>query len=134
MKNDCHYHPGEPAKWHCGECQIHYCSGCMPDADPRRQTGLCPHCGRNMRYLGAATEVEPFWQRLSAFFRYPFYSDPLLVVIFCTIVPLFLSPGLIGWIIYMVLLLVLIKYCYTVIRHTANGHMKPPPEIGRAHV
>ena len=127
MKNDCHYHPGEPAKWHCGECQIHYCSGCMPDADPRRQTGLCPHCGRNMRYLGAATEVEPFWQRLSAFFRYPFYADPLLVVIICTVVPLFLSPGLVGWIIYMVLLLVLIKYCYTVIRHTANGHMKPPP-------
>jgi tetratricopeptide (TPR) repeat protein len=80
-----------------------------------------------MRYLGAATEVEPFWQRLSAFFRYPFHFDPLLVVIVCTVVPLFLSPGLIGGLIYILLLLVLIKYCYTVIRHTANGHMKPPP-------
>ncbi|WP_189571265.1 DUF4013 domain-containing protein [Marinobacter zhanjiangensis] len=127
MKNDCHYHPGEPAKWHCGECLIHYCSACMPDANPRQQSGLCPHCGRQMRYLGAATEAEPFWQRLSAFFRYPFHSDPLLVIIVCTLVPLFLSPGLIGGLVYIVLLLVLIKYCYTVIRHTASGHMKPPP-------
>lgn len=127
VKNDCHYHPGEPAKWHCGECLIHYCAACMPDADTRRQSGLCPHCGRAMRYLGAATEAVPFWQRLSAFFRYPFHSDPLLVIIVCTLVPMFLEPGLIGWMVYLLLLLVLIKYCYTVIRHTANGHMKPPP-------
>lgn len=127
MKNDCYYHPGQPAKWHCGDCLIHYCSGCMPDADPKKQSGLCPHCGRHMRYLGAATEVEPFWQRLSAFFRYPFYSDPLLVIIVCTVVPLFLTDGLISLLIYLVLLLILIKYCYTVIRHTAAGHMKPPP-------
>ncbi|MFW5824624.1 MAG: tetratricopeptide repeat protein [Marinobacter sp.] len=127
MKNDCYYHPLEPAKWYCGQCLIHYCSGCMPDADPRRQHGLCPHCGRQMRYLGAATEAEPFWQRLSAFFRYPFHMDPLLVVIFCTLVPLFFNRGLLGWVVYVVLALVLFKYTYAVIRHTAGGHMKPPP-------
>ncbi|MGM0571247.1 hypothetical protein [Marinobacter sp.] len=127
MKNDCHYHPLEPAKWVCGECLIHYCSGCMPDADPRRQHGLCPHCGRTLRYLGAATEAEPFWQRLSAFFRYPFHRDPLMVVAFCTLVPVFLGQGILGWITYVVLALVLFKYTYAVIRHTAEGHMKPPP-------
>lgn len=127
MRNDCHYHPLEPAKWFCGECLIHYCSACMPDADPRRQHGLCPHCGRNMRYLGAATEVVPFWQRLSSFFRYPFHASPMLVILVCTLVPMFLSPGLAGWIVYTVLGLVLVKYCYSVIRHTAAGHMKPPP-------
>lgn len=127
MKNDCHYHPLEPAKWVCGECLIHYCSGCMPDADPRRQHGLCPHCGRTLRYLGAATEAEPFWQRLSAFFRYPFHRDPLLVVAFCTLVPIILGHGVLGWITYVLLALVLFKYTYAVIRHTAEGHMKPPP-------
>lgn len=127
MKNDCHYHPGEPAKWHCGECQIHYCSGCMPDADPKRQTGLCPHCGRNMRYLGAATEVEPFWQRLSSFFRYPLHSDPLLVVIFCTAIPMFFGGGMMSWYASTIVLLILVKYGLTALRQTANGQMKPPP-------
>ncbi len=127
MKNDCHYHPLEPAKWVCGECLIHYCSGCMPDADPRRQHGLCPHCGRTLRYLGAATEAVPFWQRLSAFFRYPFHRDPLMVVAFCTLVPIFLGQGILGWVTYVLLALVLFKYTYAVIRHTAEGHMKPPP-------
>ena len=80
MKHDCHYHPGDPAKWHCGECQMHYCSRCMPDADTRQRRGLCPRCSKAMRYLGAATEVVPFWQRVGAFFRYPFHTDPLIVI------------------------------------------------------
>ncbi len=91
MKHDCHYHPGDPAKWHCGECQMHYCSRCMPDADTRqRRGGLCPpRCSKAMRYLGAATEVVPFWQRVGgAFFRYPpFHTDPLIVIAICTLVP-----------------------------------------------
>ena len=98
----------------------------MPDADPRRQAGSCPHCGRNMRYLGAATEVEPFWQRLSAFFRYPFHPDPLILLVICTVVPMFINRGFLGWFVQAVLGYVLIKYCFTAIKHTAEGRMKPP--------
>ncbi|MDX1757379.1 MAG: hypothetical protein R3175_15080 [Marinobacter sp.] len=127
MKHDCHYHPGEPAKWHCSECQIHYCTRCMPDADTHRKHGLCPKCSRVMRYLGAATEAVPFWNRLSAFFRYPFYLDPLLVIAICTLVPLVLSANLVGLVISLLLFLALLKYTYAVINHTADGHMKPPP-------
>ncbi|WP_404365475.1 hypothetical protein [Marinobacter sp.] len=127
MKHDCHYHPGEPAKWHCGACQMHYCSSCMPDADTRKQLALCPHCGQSMRYLGAASEVVPFWNRLSAFFRYPFHLGPLMVIGICTLVPMMLSTNLAGALITLALLLALFKYTYTVIRHTADGHMEPPP-------
>ncbi len=80
-----------------------------------------------MRYLGAATEVVPFWNRLSAFFRYPFHMDPLIVIAICTLVPALLGRNLIGLLITLMLLLALFKYTYTVIRHTAEGHMKPPP-------
>ncbi|MDI9244016.1 hypothetical protein [Marinobacter sp. CHS3-4] len=127
MKHDCHYHPGDPAKWHCGECQVHFCSRCMPDADHRKQHALCPICNRSMRYLGAATEVVPFWNRIGAFFRYPFSTDPLAVIAICTLVPLLLSNNLIGLIVTLVLVLALLKYTYAVVRHTAEGHMKPPP-------
>ena len=127
MKHDCHYHPGEPAKWHCGECQIHYCNRCMPDADTRQRRALCPHCSKAMRYLGAATEVVPFWQRLGAFFRYPFHTDPLIVIAICTLVPVMAPANLIGILIWLVLALALFKYTYAVINHTAEGHLKPPP-------
>ncbi|PCM42906.1 hypothetical protein [Marinobacter sp. ANT_B65] len=126
MKHDCHYHPGEPAKWHCGECQMHYCTRCMPDADIRRRQALCPRCSKAMRYLGAATEVVPFWNRLGAFFRYPFHSDPLMVIAICTLVPVIAPANLIGILIWLVLALALFKYTYAVINHTAEGHLKPP--------
>ncbi|PSF05102.1 hypothetical protein C7H09_15975 [Marinobacter fuscus] len=127
MKHDCHYHPGDPAKWHCGECQVHYCSRCMPDADTRQRRGLCPRCSKAMRYLGAATEVVPFWQRIGAFFRYPFHTDPLMVIAICTLVPVVAPANLIGLLIWLVLALALFKYTYAVINHTAEGHLKPPP-------
>jgi len=127
VKHDCHYHPGEPAKWHCGECQIYYCTRCMPDANGRARQGLCPHCSKAMRYLGAATEVVPFWQRIGAFFRYPFHTDPLIVIAICTLVPILAPNNLVGGLVWLVLALALFKYTYAVINHTAEGHLKPPP-------
>lgn len=99
----------------------------MPDADVVHQRALCPHCARAMRYLGAASEVQPFWTRLPAFFRYPLNRDPVLVILICTLVPVFLGPNGFGVIASLLLLLALFKYNYAVIRHTAEGHMTPPP-------
>src|SRR5690554_5579308 len=99
----------------------------MPDADTRQRRALCPRCSKAMRYLGAATEVVPFWQRVGAFFRYPFHTDPLIVIAICTLVPLIAPPNLIGLLIWIVLALALFKYTYAVINHTAEGHLKPPP-------
>lgn len=126
MKHDCHYHPGDPAKWHCGECQVHYCTRCMPDADTRQRRALCPTCSKSMRYLGAATEVVPFWNRIGAFFRYPFHTDPLIVIAICTLVPLVAPANLIGILVWLLLALALFKYTYAVINHTAEGHLTPP--------
>lgn len=106
---------------------MHYCSRCMPDADTRNRRALCPHCSKAMRYLGAATEVVPFWNRIGAFFRYPFHSDPLIVIAICTLVPVVAPANLIGILIWLVLALALFKYTYAVINHTAEGHLKPPP-------
>lgn len=99
----------------------------MPDADSHRGHGVCPKCNRHLRYLGSATEVEPFWNRIGAFFRYPFHTDPLIVIAICTLVPMALSADLIGLIVSLFLFIALLKYTYAVINHTAEGHMKPPP-------
>lgn len=127
MKHDCHYHPGAPAKWHCGECLMHFCARCMPDANSHQRKALCPVCSKSMRPLGAATEVVPFWNRIGSFFRYPFHTDPLIVIAICTLVPLAAPASLLGILIWLVLALALFKYTYAVINHTAEGHLRPPP-------
>ena len=99
----------------------------MPDADTRSRQALCPHCSQAMRYLGAATEVVPFWHRIGAFFRYPFHTDPLVVIAICTLVPVLAPANLLGALVWLVLALALFKYTYAVINHTAEGHLKPPP-------
>jgi hypothetical protein len=98
----------------------------MPDADTRQRNALCPGCNKAMRYLGAATEVVPFWNRIGSFFRYPFHSDPLTVIAICTLVPVIAPANLIGILIWLLLALALFKYTYAVINHTAEGHLKPP--------
>lgn len=96
----------------------------------RRSTpapGALPQCSQAMRYLGAGTEVTPFWNRLGAFFRYPFHLDPLLVIAICTLVPLAAPANLFGLLLALALAVCLFKYTYAVIRHTAEGHLRPPP-------
>lgn len=129
VKQDCHYHPGVPARWHCSQCQTDYCSRCMPDADLRLRRALCPHCNRVMQYLGSGTDVPPFWNRLSDFFRYPFHRDPLLVIAICTLVPMLAPENRLMIPVALALLVCLVKYAYTVIRTTAAGQLQPPPAM-----
>lgn len=126
MTSYCDYHPNEAAKWHCAGCQRQYCAGCMPDADRKNHRGFCPQCNHSLKYQGAAGQVEPFWTRIGAFFRYPLSADPLILIALCTLVPAVLSANLIGLVVSVVLLFVLFKYTYSVIQHTAEGNLKPP--------
>jgi len=123
----CSYHPHRSARWHCDHCVLDFCTGCMPDGDAERQTGNCPICSRRLRYSGAAGEVEPFWNRIGRFFLYPLAADPIIVILICTLVPVMLQPNLIGLLISLFLAMALLKYGYSVITHTSEGHMTPPP-------
>lgn len=123
----CDYHPADTARWHCTSCHRHYCSGCMPDAQPKRQLGYCPACGEAMQFSGAAGEIEPFWNRMPHFFAYPLRQDPVLLILLCTLVPLFLGANLVSAAVSLFLFLALFKYLYHIIEHTAQGHLEPPP-------
>ena len=101
----------------------------MPDADSRQHRALCPRCSKAMRYLGSGNDIVPFWNRIGAFFRYPFHSDPLIVIAICTLVPLMAPENLFGIAVWFVLALALMKYTYAVINRTAEGHLNPPPVL-----
>ena len=126
MIKTCHYHPTSPAKWHCQACSSYYCKSCMPDADESKQTGICPKCSKNLHYQGAAHDVEPFWNRIGAFFGYPFTMDPMILIAVCTFVPIFLGQNLLGLLGAFFLFCILTKYVYSIVEHTSEGKMTPP--------
>ena len=130
-KTYCSYHPMKPALWFCEGCNAAFC----PDCVTRRELGgyrkntmhLCPKCGSAAERLPVQNLIEPFWNRLSRFFAYPFTTT---VVVFMLVLSLFMTlfsaPGLISGIIQMLLFGVLLKYCFAVLRQTARGNMNPP--------
>ncbi|UZE96590.1 hypothetical protein [Alkalimarinus alittae] len=98
----------------------------MPDANEAKQQGLCPKCCKNLRYQGAANDVEPFWNRIGAFFKYPIAVDPMMLIAVCTFVPIFLGQNLFGLLGAFLLFCILTKYVYSIVEHTSEGRMTPP--------
>ncbi len=125
----CKYHPTRPAHWLCPKCQTPLC----PDCILKREKGgyglgtkkiyLCPQCRIEADWIGASNLIEPFWQRLPVFFAYPFKAQPLSLNIILTIMVVFF-----GWIPFFkfLVLAVLIKYAYMVLRKTVYGDLRPP--------
>jgi hypothetical protein len=103
----CHYHPTPPAHWACAGCNLTLC----PDCVTRRDRGelltdesiyLCPKCGREVDWLGAAHLIEPFWNRLPRFFTYPFSVQPLILITILSIISLMFSgKGLLSGLIHL---------------------------------
>ena len=125
MDSFCHYHPLQPSLWYCANCQKTYCGDCVATKS-QGYSAQCPNCQQSLRPSGSANHVTPFWQCLSDFFAYPVAKDPIVLVALCTLVPAFLSQGLITLIVMVVLLCAQTKYMYQVIENTSRGELKPP--------
>lgn len=131
MANFCTYHPIQPSKWRCAACHRQFCKQCMPDAIENTQKGRCPSCGHSLTFLGMATHIQPFWHRLSAFFLYPLSPNALTILLLCTVLPFFFPNNLLGGLAGLALFCVLLKYTYSIIEYTAEGHLSPP-KVGQA--
>lgn len=125
-KVTCKYHTDIPARWACRNCQINYCKGCIKD-DGHGRDPHCPVCRQQLESLGSANLIVPFWQRLGKFFLYPLEPQATLFLVVLTVLTLILSGGLMGFLFYLVISIVFIKYCYAVLEDTAMGHLKPMP-------
>jgi tetratricopeptide (TPR) repeat protein len=124
----CSYHPTKAARFHCPKCEANFCPECIS----RRQTEVygkprdfffCPKCNVHAEVLSVGSFIAPFWNRLPKFFAYPFHLRPLLLILLLSSVGAFLSSipfvSLILWV-------VLIKYCYAIVRNTVSGNLRPP--------
>jgi len=130
-KTFCTYHPVTPASWRCSGCDASFCADCIS----RRELGgyrktslyLCPKCGGVAEALPVQNILEPFWSRLPKIFAYPCeFTVILFMVILSVFMTLFSGPDLLSAVIQLLLFGVLLKYCFAVLKQTAQGNIAPP--------
>lgn len=123
----CRYHVLEPAEWRCPSCQIDFCTSCSPDpveedsSIPRK----CPHCKAALLPLAAAYNAPPFWQRLTAFLRYPLSPIGLVLMAMAFLVPLVAPEGLLLNGARLAFLLPLCVYLWAVFENMLTGDPSP---------
>lgn len=96
-----------------------------------RQSGkniVCPACDRSLRKLSTAHAIPPFWKRMPQIFTYPFNSGSLIQLLGFSLFSLLLFVPL--WPVVIVASLILpfmvLRYAFSVMQHTAMGHLSPP--------
>lgn len=123
----CRYHVLEPADWRCQSCHIDFCSSCSPDpleedsAVPRK----CPHCKSVLQPLAAAYNAPPFWQRLTAFLRYPLSPVGGVLLFLAFLVPLVAPEGMLLHAARLAFLLPLTLYLWAAFEKVATGDLEP---------
>ncbi len=129
MGSFCSYHPTKPAHWICPKCQARLCPSCVVEREKgsyglkKDKIHLCPKCFIEAEWVGASNLIEPFWNRMPAFFAYPLKPQPLLFNLILTLAAVFL-----GWVPFFNLFIgaALIKYAYKILLNTLYGDMRPP--------
>jgi tetratricopeptide (TPR) repeat protein len=88
---------------------------------------VCPGCGCAVEDLPDQDLVEPFREMLPRFLAYPFTAWAVVfMLVLSVLMALFSSPGALSKVIELLLFGVLLKYCFAVLRQTAQGDMTPP--------
>ncbi|MGH8353619.1 MAG: hypothetical protein ACRERY_08820 [Pseudomonas sp.] len=123
-KTLCHYHPAQPATWHCAPCQRPYGDCCIPlNAEAPDETPVCPLCRGPLDFLGAANSAQPFWERIPQFFGYGLQPGPLAFGALLALASLFMPRSLLLWI---GLFSVATKYFHSVIEASSQADKEAP--------
>lgn len=80
----------------------------------------------------AVAPIQPFWERLGSFIRYPLRSDALVVLLALSLGQVLTLMPILGWVIGLLLLATGYKYAFTILRETANGRLDPPGGVMEA--
>jgi tetratricopeptide (TPR) repeat protein len=129
MSITCTLHRSEPAHFQCDECGSSLCDECISLRETSGFSGknrdyFCPACELPARMIGLGNVLEPFWNRLGAIFLYPLQPAPLLLTLVLSIIGALFA----GWgIVQLLVWIVMVKYAYASLIHTAQGSLRAPP-------
>lgn len=75
--------------------------------------------------------IVPFWQRLNEITLYPAKPAAMITIGVLALARLLgLLPGLVGWLLDLLVTVALYRFAFEVLRATANGRMEPPEGMG----
>ncbi|NVK21163.1 MAG: hypothetical protein HWD86_01475 [Kangiellaceae bacterium] len=129
---NCKYHINKNALWHCQQCDTPFCIDCC-DIEPGLIAPRCLLCRHHLDSYGISDKVEPFWNKLGEFNKYPFQEAALKFLMTFAVIAFVL--GLIisfipFWIIKFVLTLTIISigigYVFKVLTKVARGNFAAP--------
>ena len=132
MRTFCSYHPTKPAHFSCSSCAAEYCSECITKRSMQRYGKpetyhYCPKCEGLADRLAISNVIDPFWNRLPKLFLYPFHPRALvLMLVLSAGVVFFSKPGLINFIMNIILWGIGLKYCHAALQNTAHARYYPP--------
>lgn len=122
----CKYHPLTSATYHCNTCKVHCCDTCVDEGEKPHNENRCFVCRKEMDFLGAVNSVDPFWRRLQESFRYPLKTGSLILIGAVSFFTTALSFMPLGFLWYLILEGVLLKYCFRCLENTSDGEMTAP--------
>jgi len=123
----CNYHPRVFARWHCPGCQVNLCPDCVQTtSNPYRDTPDCPLCDQPTESLGLGNVIVPFWHRLPKIFAYPLQPTALIYLLGLSLLGLFQTLPLLGFLVGLLLYLATMQYSLRLMERTASGRMEPP--------
>lgn len=85
----------------------------------------CPQCKTLLQPLAAAYNAPPFWQRLTAFLRYPLSPIPGVLMVLAFLVPLVAPAGVLLTVAQLGFLVALTLYLWAVFEVVASGEVEP---------
>ncbi|MGL1931849.1 MAG: B-box zinc finger protein [Desulfotalea sp.] len=128
MSIPCTFHRSAAAHFQCHECGSAFCENCITPRETRGYAGkdvdyFCPGCNIPAELIGLGNVIEPFWQRLTSIFLYPFQLTPLILTLLLAILGTIFSGSVL---VSLFVWVVMMKYAYVALTTTAQGSLKAP--------
>lgn len=124
MMHYCKYHPKQHAAWFCQNCEVPFCSSCVPE-DTQNYFPKCTLCRRSLKSLSVSHRIPPFWQQLPQLLTKPFNSGSILFILVFALVLSLLPPNKFGLILLLLTMLPIVEFMFDSMERMAGGDELP---------
>ena len=129
---NCKYHNQKKALWHCHNCDTPFCLDCC-DIEPGIVVPRCLLCRNDLATYGISDKIEPFWNKLGQFNKYPFQDEAMkflgvftIIAFVLGIIISFLPLFLVKTLIKLTIVSIGVSYVFKVLTQVARGNFEAP--------
>ncbi len=126
----CKYHPKDLARKYCPHCKISLCSKCIKPESRGSDRYICPVCKNEVNDLGMENVITPFWERIPAFFKYPFNMDSMIYIIGLSLLSFLSYIPIVGFAIYIAITFAIYRYGFALLQYSSRGYLTPNETAG----